>query len=298
MATPELDINAVRTRTRLLAELAREEDLGTGDVTSALCDNKTGEFRLVARQRGIFAGFEIADDVLGIYGDSIALRWPAGATDGARIGEDGQAIATLVGPCRDVLSAERVLLNFLQRLCGIATMTSAYVDAVAGTAAKILDTRKTTPGWRVLEKYAVRCGGGHNHRMGLHDAVLIKDNHLAGIPTDRLAGRVFEMLNTVASSDPRPAFIEVEADRLDQVEALLSVVGIDIILLDNFSLEDSRRAVALRDGMNLKGKVRLEASGGVTLHTVRAIAETGVDRISVGAITHSAPALDLSLERG
>ncbi len=298
MTVPETDIRAVHTQARLLAEMAREEDLGSGDVTTALLDTRAvQEFRLVARQRGALCGREIGEVVLAAYGDSIDLAWSDAATDGALF-EQGQSLAVLRGQCGDILAAERVFLNFLQRLCGIATSTRAYVDAVAGTDAKILDTRKTTPGWRVLEKYAVRCGGGHNHRMGLYDAVLVKDNHLAGIPADKLAGRAFEMLNAVSALDREPAFIEIEADTIEQVEALLSVVGIDIILLDNFSLEDLRRAVALRDDLNLRGKVALEASGGVTLKTVRSIAETAVDRISVGAITHSALALDLALDEG
>ena len=206
------------------------------------------------------------------------------------------------GPAGAVLSAERVLLNFLQRLCGIATLTRRFVDAVAGTEAAIFDTRKTTPGWRKLEKYAVRCGGGCNHRQGLFDAVLIKDNHLAVRPrvetgAPGLAGVVFEMLNRLDAGGAKPTFVQVEADSLAQVEELLKVVGLEAILLDNFSLEDLRKAVGLRDGCGLRGKVELEASGGITLDTVRTVADTGVDRISVGAITHSAAALDLSMER-
>jgi nicotinate-nucleotide pyrophosphorylase (carboxylating) len=282
-----------------LAELARAEDLGDrGDITSELmAESGAATFRLVARQPGVFAGREIAADVLNVFGQGINVEWSEAGRDGAAIIETPVSLAVLHGPLWPILSAERTLLNFLQRLCGIATATRRYVDAVAGTAAKIYDTRKTAPGWRVLEKYAVRCGGGHNHRMGLYDAILLKDNHLAGIPPDRIASAVFEMLNVAESHTPRPAFVEVEADTLAQVEQLLTVVGIDVLLLDNFSLEDVRAAVALRDGLNLQGKVQIEVSGGVTLETVRAIAETGVERISVGAITHSAPALDLTLER-
>jgi nicotinate-nucleotide pyrophosphorylase (carboxylating) len=287
-----------RSATRL-AELAREEDLGDrGDITSELiAESGAGTFHLVARQPGVFAGREIAADVLNVFGQGIDVAWTENGRDGAAITETPVPLAVLHGPLRDILSAERTLLNFLQRLCGIATATRRYVDAIAGTAAKIYDTRKTVPGWRVLEKYAVRCGGGHNHRMGLYDAILLKDNHLTGIPPDRIASAVFEMLNVAESQTPRPAFVEVEADTPAQVEQLLTVVGIDVILLDNFSLENVRAAIALRDGLNLRGKVQLEVSGGVTLETVRAIAETGVERISVGAITHSAPALDLTLER-
>ena len=224
----------------------------------------------------------------------------------------------------------------MQRLSGIATQTRGFVDAVAGTSAKIYDTRKTTPGLRDLEKYAVRCGGGHNHRHGLHDAVLVKDNHLSGVSLDRLAQRAFEILNEVSKlSDPQEAaglsprdvgrvegsrrskrtaqeqwhtpersaqeqwhaaFVEFEVDSLEQFAELLKVVGIDVILLDNFSLVDLHRAVEIRDRQGLKGKIELEASGGITLDTVRPIAETGIERISVGALTHSAAAMDISME--
>jgi nicotinate-nucleotide pyrophosphorylase (carboxylating) len=171
------------------------------------------------------------------------------------------------------------------------------VDAVAGTEVKICDTRKTVPGWRILDKYAVRCGGGRNHRVGLYDAVLVKDNHLADVPGDRLAAAVSHLLDGAARLDPPPTFIEIEADTLEQVEQLFKLPGIDVILLDNFTTAQLRKAVRLRKSLGLVGKVRLEASGGVTLDQVRVLAETGVDRISVGAITHSAPAIDLSLER-
>lgn len=282
-----------------LAQLARDEDLGDrGDITSDLmAEHGSATFRLVARQPGVVAGRAIVADVLNVFGGGIDVEWTETGHDGASITETPAPLATLTGPLRDILSAERTLLNFLQRLCGIATATRRYVEAVAGTAAKIYDTRKTIPGWRVLEKYAVRCGGGHNHRMGLHDAILLKDNHLAGIPPDRIAHAVFEMLNVAESRKTRPAFVEVEADTPAQVEQLLTVVGIDVILLDNFPLENVRTAIALRDQLNLRDKVQFEVSGGVTLDTVRAMAETGVERISVGAITHSAPALDLALER-
>jgi nicotinate-nucleotide pyrophosphorylase (carboxylating) len=282
-----------------LIALAKREDLGAGDLTSGLLPRAgaVADFRFLARQRGVFAGGEIAPRVLHAYDPSILIEWSAAGTDGARIESPPTELAMIHGPLGAVLSAERVMLNFVQRLCGVATLTQAFVDAVSGTGAKILDTRKTTPGWRTLEKYAVRCGGGRNHRAGLFDAVLIKDNHLAGVPTDRLAGAIFEMLNALSASDARPAFIEVEATDVAQVEELLKVVGIDTILLDNFSIEALREAVKLRDDVGLRGKVSLEASGGVTLRTVRAIAETGVERISVGALTHSATAIDLSLER-
>ena len=282
-----------------LIALAKREDLGAGDLTSGLLPQASAvaDFRLVAKQPGVFAGREIAPRVIHAYDSSILMEWSAAGTDGSPIESIPTELAMIRGPLGAVLSAERVMLNFLQRLCGVATLTRSFVDAVAGTGAKILDTRKTTPGWRALEKYAVHCGGGSSHRAGLFDAVLIKDNHLAGVPTDRLAAAVFQMLNTLSVSGARPTFIEIEAADLSQVAELLKVVGIDAVLLDNFTIDAIREAVDLRDHMGLGGKVAFEASGGVTLQTVRAIAETGVERISVGALTHSAAAIDLSLER-
>ncbi|UCG15276.1 MAG: carboxylating nicotinate-nucleotide diphosphorylase [Phycisphaerales bacterium] len=294
-----VDMQAVKQQAVRLARMARDEDLGQrGDITSSLIPGEDqATFRLVSNEPGVFAGRQIAAEVLSVFDGRIRLKWMEAGRDGHRLDIPAVHLATLAGPERMVLSAERTLLNFLQRLSGIATTTRLYVDAVAGTGAKIFDTRKTTPGWRVLEKYAVRCGGGHNHRLGLDDAVLIKDNHLARVPIERLAETVFAMVTEARALDPKPAFVEVEVDRLEQVEPLLVVVGIDVILLDNFSRGDTRAAVALRDKRGLRGKVQLEVSGRVTLDTVRAIAETGVERISVGAITHSAPALDLSLEQ-
>lgn len=283
-----------------LIDMAKQEDLGSGDVTTALMagQNEPAEFRLIARQPGVFAGRELAPAILSAYDQSIEITWSKLATDGSTLEHSTTELATLTGPLGSILAAERVLLNFLQRLSGIATRTKTFVDAIAGTHAAIYDTRKTTPGWRTLEKYAVRCGGGQNHRQGLFDAVLIKDNHLAGVDASRLAAEIFEMLNKLPTSEHRPTFIEVEADTLAQFTELLKVVGIDIILLDNFSVDHLREAVALRDSHGLAGKVALEASGGITLETVRSVAETGVERISVGAITHGAPAIDLALERG
>jgi nicotinate-nucleotide pyrophosphorylase (carboxylating) len=282
-----------------LIELAKSEDFGQGDISSSLLDDpqQHATFHLIAKQRGVFAGREVAAAVFAAYGTSVDMEWTASGVDGRRIDSVPAQLATVCGPLGTVLSAERVLLNFLQRLCGVATLTRAFVDAVAGTDATIYDTRKTTPGWRMIEKYAVRCGGGSNHRMGLYDAVLIKDNHLAGIGTTRLAHAVFEMLGRLSKRNVNPTFVEIEADGIEQVKQLLKVVGIDAILLDNFSLDQLREAVIIRDNLGLRGKVVLEASGGITLQTVRAVAETGVERISVGALTHSAVALDLSLDR-
>jgi len=292
------ELKALQERSRVLAELAYAEDVGRGDITAGLVPgHETGTFAVVARHDGVFSGCEILPVVLEAFGGGIDVAWSPEGRDGAVLTGAPVPVATLRGPAQRVLTVERTLLNFLQRLCGVATRTRAFVDLVAGTSAEILDTRKTTPGWRVLEKYAVRCGGGRNHRMGLHDAILIKDNHLAGYPPERTAAAVHELLNRAADLDPPPRFVEVEADTFAQVEQLFDVIGVDIVLCDNFSLEDLRRAVALRDARNLHGKVRLEASGGIDLTTVRAVAETGVDCISVGGLTHSAVALDLALDR-
>jgi len=320
---------------RELMALARREDLGDGDLTTSLLSNgsERAVFHLLAKQACVFAGRDVGDAVGELYG--VRIEWSPVANDGQLVTDVPVELGTLTGSLADILAAERVVLNFLQRLCGVATLTRTFVDAVAGTGAVILDTRKTIPGWRSLDKYAVRCGGGTNHRCGLFDAVLIKDNHLRGVPKQRLAGHVFDMLNRLGersgtesrperpsplplslggrggAAEPaplrvspgrrgefaKPAFVEVEAASLEEVEEILKVVGVDMILLDNFTVGDLRESVALRDGVGLQGKVLFEASGGVNLRTVRTIAETGVERISVGALTHSAPAIDLSLER-
>lgn len=274
---------------------ALREDGWPDDITSRIAvePKSMGEARVVARHAGVFAGRALL--VLLNDAEEPRVTVEPHVSDGDQL-VPGTLIASLRGCLRDLLGIERTLLNFLQRLCGVATLTRRYVDAVAGTKAGIYDTRKTIPGWRQLDKYAVRCGGGHNHRMGLHDAILIKDNHLAGVETARLAAAVFEMLNEAAALDRSPAFIECEVDTLEQFDELLKVVGINVILLDNFSIEQMAEAVARRDAMNLRGKLELEASGGVDLAGVRLIAETGVERIAVGAITHSAPALDIGID--
>jgi nicotinate-nucleotide pyrophosphorylase (carboxylating) len=282
-----------------LIELARREDLGHGDITSALLADPRAfaDFRVWMNAPGVFAGRPIAEAVLRAYDDTIASEWSTAAMDGGAIRTAPCALAMIRGPIGSVLAAERVMLNFLQRLCGVATLTRRFVDAVAGIDVHLRDTRKTVPGWRVLDKYAVRCGGGQNHRFGLFDAVLIKDNHLTGVPPERIAATVFHMLNARSLVEDQRTPVIVEAETLEQVEALLSVVGVDVVLLDNFSLERLRAAAELREKLGLAGRVQLEASGGVTLENIRAIAETGVDRISIGALTHSAAGLDLSLER-
>ncbi len=295
------DAGIERESFEALLELARREDLGPrgGDLTSLLLPETAysakGRWALVAREPGRFAGGEIFEPLLAALAPEVKLEWADPRCDLDPV-EPGKEIARFAGHVRQMLAAERTLLNFLQHLSGIATLTNRFVKAVAGTHAKIYDTRKTVPGMRALAKYAVRCGGGHNHRIGLYDAILIKDNHLAGIPTNRLAHTVFEMIGRIETLPSRPAFVEVECDSLDQYKELLKVVGIDVVLLDNFPPDKLRDAVRIRDDGGLRGKVELEASGGATLDKVRAIAETGVDRIAVGAITHSAGSLDLGLD--
>lgn len=278
-----------------LWQRALSEDGAERDITSqvSIPQEARGRAQLVAKADGVFAGGILFDLLKEHYARKLLVH--ANVKDGELFKRD-TILGTLEGPLRLLLGIERTLLNFLQRLCGVATLTRKYVDAVAGTSAKIYDTRKTIPGWRELDKYAVRCGGGVNHRTGLHDAILVKDNHLAGIPVERLAQRVFEVLNLAVELEPAPAFFEVEVDTLEQFDQLLKVVGIDVVLLDNFSLEQMREAVCRRQAAGLAGKLALEASGGVDLSTVTAIAHTGVDRISVGALTHSASALDISLD--
>ncbi len=297
MTLPEgIDVD----RFRRLAALAREEDFGAaGDITTALLpaarQTARGTWNIVARRAGRYCGTAILPALLEELAPLVRVEPDSAARDGAAV-EPGTAVARLSGPLVQMLAAERVLLNFLQRLSGIATVTREVVEAVARTPAKIYDTRKTTPGLRDLEKYAVRVGGGHNHRVGLHDAVLIKDNHLAGVPTERLAHAVFEMLCGWSQPERRPRFVEVEADSVAAARELFKVVGINVILLDNFGPDALREAVSVRDGAGLRGKVELEASGGVTRDNVRRIAETGVERIAVGSLTHSAAALDLGLD--
>ncbi len=277
---------------RRLVELALAEDLGpTGDRTSAalIPADQPGRAVFVARGPGVVAGLPAAELVLATVDPALTLD--VHIQDGLSV-RKGDRIATVSGLLRSILVAERTALNFLQRLSGVATLTRRYVEAVAGLRAKVLDTRKTTPGWRLLEKYAVRMGGGANHRLGLYDGVLIKDNHLAGLGDPSTAVRRAVEL---ARADPGNAGlpVEVEVDSLAQLEQALAVRP-EVVLLDNMPPEALRAAVARRDAVS--PQTLLEASGGVNLATIRAIAETGVDRISVGALTHSAPALDIALD--
>ena len=267
--------------------LALEEDAPWGDLTSEalIPENAVARADLVARERGVFSGGEVFE---------AAFRLTDPRTDVQLVVEDGEwfepgaVLAVVTGPARGVLQAERIGLNFVQRMSGIATLTGAYVAEVAHTGARIADTRKTTPGLRAFERKAVRDGGGRNHRHSLSDAVMAKDNHLAVLAQKGVSATA--ALRAAKDLLPHTTHIEVEVDRLDQLEPVLAA-GIGTIMLDNFSLEDLRAGVA-----QVAGRATVEASGGVSLETVRAIAETGVDVVSVGALTHSARALDLGLD--
>lgn len=278
-----------RVAAETLIGLALSEDLGTiGDRTTAalIPAEQTATAAFVCRGDGVIAGLPIAAMVMSCV--DFQLRLDVTVIEGSRVAR-GQTIGTVTGPLCSILIAERTALNFLQRLSGVATLTRQFVDAIAGTGAAILDTRKTLPGWRLLDKYAVRCGGGVNHRIGLYDAILIKDNHIAGVGGNPV--EAVRRARTYPGNANLP--VEIEVETLDQLETVLHAKP-EIVLLDNMTLEQMRQAVALRD--RLSPTVKLEASGGVTLQRVRSIAETGVDRISIGALTHSAPAMDIALD--
>ena len=262
---------------------ALAEDIGPGDITteSVIPVDARLQAVVVYREPAVVAGLPVAREVFGQLGAAEALD--EAVLDGVSVGA-GAVAAVVEAPARVILSAERVALNFLQRLSGIATLTRAYVCAVAGTRAQILDTRKTTPTLRAIEKYAVAVGGGTNHRMGLYDAVLIKDNHIACVADLATA------VGRARAAAPAGVRLQVEVERLEDVEAAIAS-GADALLLDNMPVEMVRRAVA-----SARGRVSLEASGRMTLENVRAYAETGVDFISVGALTHSAPAIDIGLD--
>lgn len=288
---------------RHLARLAIREDLARGmdlSTVSLIPTGANGHAKVVARIKGVVAGMRTVEIVLEEM--ESGLLWSPNTHDGQAI-NPGTHLGTISGPSRDLLTVERILLNFLGHLSGVATQTAKFVQAVSGTKARIYDTRKTTPAWRRLEKFAVRCGGGQNHRQGLFEAVMIKDNHLAfGIEADtdkrytvsEAIQRAREFLEqTFGEAEAARRIVEIEVDSLQQFDAVLSSHP-DIILLDNMVLEQLRQAVARRD--ETAPSVQLEASGGVNLATVRSIAETGVDRISIGALTHSAPNLDIGLD--
>ena len=267
-----------------LVRSALEEDGAFNDLTTiaTVVSDRRSRATLVARGPGVICGIPLALEAFRLLDPKVSIR--VDREDGARV-TAGDPVLFVTGHARGLLSAERVALNFMQRLSAIATLTAQYVDAVEGTHAKILDTRKTTPGWRALEKYAVRAGGGTNHRMDLSTGVLIKDNHLAA-----LDGDVAKAVARARDLAPKGVKIEVECDRVEQVVRAVEA-GADIILLDNMSTAAMAECVRL-----VRRRAILEASGGVTISTVRRIAETGVDWISVGALTHSAPAMDLALD--
>jgi len=273
-----------KKETKALVAAALKEDDAKHDITTAatVVSDRRARCRLVARQTGVISGLALAREAFEQLDRAVTIR--TDQDDGARV-KPQTPVMFLSGHARGLLSAERVALNFVQRLSGIASLTARFVDAIAGTGAHVLDTRKTTPGWRRLEKYAVRCGGGLNHRMYLSSGVLIKDNHLASVDGD-----IALAVKRARAVAPEGIKVEVECDRLDQVRAAIDA-GADIIMLDNMGLADLRQAVQLVDN-----RAVTEASGGVNLDTVRAIAETGVNWISVGALTHSAPSLDLALD--
>jgi nicotinate-nucleotide pyrophosphorylase (carboxylating) len=273
--------------------LALTEDLGSnlaeGDVTSRafIPRGSQSRARIITRMPCVVSGIETAREVFHRIDPSLKIF--STRDEGALLSKDA-VLMEITGSTHSILSAERTALNFLGRLCGIATLSRRYAEAVAGTGVKILDTRKTTPGWRFLEKQAVKAGGCVNHRMGLYDAVLVKDNHLAALGNLSLLPPVIARLR-----EEYPGLsVEIEADTLPQVKQLLSILGIDVILLDNMSRDQLEQAVAMRGA--LASQILLEASGGITLEALPTLATTGVDRISVGALTHSAPNADLSLE--
>ncbi len=259
------------------------EDVGTGDITTdaIVSADLQATADIVVREPGVVCGLELAGDVFKALDPAIQVEHRA--EDGDRISEPPSVVATLEGNARAILTGERLALNLLQRASGIATATRAYADAIAGTGVELLDTRKTAPGLRLLDRHAVRCGGGTNHRFGLSDAVLIKDNHIA------IAGGVEAAVAAVLKNNPGVS-IEIEVDTLDQLsDALLT--GADVVLLDNMPPATLREAVR-----ETAGRARLEASGGITLDTIAEVAATGVDAISIGALTHSVSALDIALE--
>jgi nicotinate-nucleotide pyrophosphorylase (carboxylating) len=283
-------------KVRPLIQMAIEEDLGRGDKTSELLfkDDTTAKATIISREEIVVCGMAIAKEILKSYDERLDIDVRVGDGESAHV---GSKLGIIEGPLRPMLSAERVMLNFLQRLSGIATTTRKYVRAIQGTKARIYDTRKTMPGWRLLEKYAVRCGGGYNHRLGLYDGILIKDNHLAQL------GRDFQhkLRDIVAEAKKIKGvkFVAVEVDHVDdQLNYVLEIPDIDIVLLDNMGQWQLKHAVEMRDEMRGKyKKPLLEASGNITLSNVSAIAQCGIDRIAVGAITHSAKAVDIGLDR-
>jgi nicotinate-nucleotide pyrophosphorylase (carboxylating) len=279
-----------------LIQLAIKEDLGQGDLTSELfvSDNRKTKAAVISREEIIVCGLDVVREILKRYDEKLKLKIRIPDGEPAHV---GSKIAVIEGPLCSMLSAERVVLNFLQKLSGIATTTNKYVQAVKGTKARIYDTRKTTPGWRLLEKYAVRCGGGYNHRIGLYDGILIKDNHIA-----QLRGNLYKQLKKIiadAQKAKKVKFVAIEVDHVDnQLNHVLKLKDVDIVLLDNMGQWQLKHAVDMKKEVRpRKRKPLLEASGNITLNNVSAVAQCGVDRIAVGAITHSATAVDIGLDR-
>jgi nicotinate-nucleotide pyrophosphorylase (carboxylating) len=268
-----------------IVDLALAEDIGTGDITtnSTVPGSATARGTFRAKADGILSGLDATAAVFHRVDPDVVFE--PHKRNGDRF-ENGDVLAVVHGSARSVLTSERVALNFLQRLSGVATATSRYVEAVRGTNARIIDTRKTTPGMRLLEKAAIRHGGGHNHRVGLSDGILIKDNHLAAIGEDSIR----RSIQAARTSAPHTLKVEVEVTSMEQLDEALAA-GADVIMLDNMKPETMRKAV-----QRVSGNALLEASGGITFESVREVAETGVDLISVGALTHSAPAIDISLQ--
>ena len=284
-----------------LIQLAKREDLATDDVTSRLMvsADAVGVGTLMQKDVGVVAGLPIVEMICRAYDERLKVELIPGfhldLIEGRFSDMRPTPLLRIRGPLRSLLSAERVILNFLQHMSGVATQTHRFVRRVAGTSAKIYDTRKTLPGFRLLDKYAVRCGGGFNHRTGLFDGLLVKDNHVASVPLKALKEFLSTVISQSRSEDPS-RLIEVEVDTLEQFQEVLKVDGLHIILLDNMDCPQMEAAVRLRNLAGRRGQVELEASGGVSLETVRPIAATGVERIAVGALTHSAPALDIGLD--
>jgi nicotinate-nucleotide pyrophosphorylase (carboxylating) len=284
-----------------LINLARDEDMGvpaqdwTGELMFS--PRATREVHLRARQEGIVAGLAFLPDLIAVFSANNDIEFQTHINDGDEI-RPGTTLATLRGNARELVALERTMLNLISRMCGIATLTREYVRLVQGTSARICDTRKTTPGMRVFEKYAVRCGGGSTHRLGLHDAVLIKDNHIAGLSPEEIATRVGDLAYTLSDTNTALWFVQIEVDSLDQLRGVLRVPSgvLDIVLLDNMPPEMLKDAVRMRD--ESKSELLLEASGGVTLDSLRSIALSGVDRVSIGALTHQAQSIDLGLDAG
>lgn len=291
---PRLADYASASELRRLIDIARLEDLGQPprDLTSELIvpAERCSAAAFRTRDAGVLAGAALLPLIMDRYDPSVRLT-PI-LHDGQPL-KPGENIALLEGPLRSLLAIERVALNLMTHLSGVASLTAQYVATVGHAKARICDTRKTLPGLRALEKYAVACGGGGNHRMGLHDAVLVKDNHIAHLDADGLAAALHDLTVRARATNPPPAFVEVEVDTLDQLKTVLGC-AVDRVLLDNMPPVMLGEAVAMRD--RLAPYVLLEASGGVNLQTVRAIAASGVDIISVGALTHSAPSLDIGLD--